>query len=341
MKKLYISVANVFACLSVVLLHANTVFWTHPTGRLWITSNFIETFFYWAVPVFYMISGVTLIDYRERYSTSVFLKKRAVKTLIPFVFWSFFACVFNIVVLNKPMDWNVLHILDNIINTRYLSIYWFFPALFALYLSIPVLGAVQNKGEVFQYAIFCGVVTVYILPLVFALFGIPYNSALKLPIASGALTYAMTGYCIEKEKLTPKQRGIIYLFGIIGFLLHFFGTIVASEGHQEVVRTFKGYYNIPCYMQSVAVFVLFKYFPYEKFFSHLKCDVEKLFYQYSSLTFGIYLIHRFLLITIPMKFDVNIASIVWRVGGGIGVFLFSGLIVAMIKKIPVLSKIVP
>ena len=58
--KLYISVANVFACISVIILHANGIFWTRPSGRLWITSNFLETIFYWPVPIFFMLSGVTL-----------------------------------------------------------------------------------------------------------------------------------------------------------------------------------------------------------------------------------------------------------------------------------------
>ena len=50
--KLYISVLNCIACLGVIFLHANSIFWGHPTGFLWTSANFIETFFYWPVPVF-------------------------------------------------------------------------------------------------------------------------------------------------------------------------------------------------------------------------------------------------------------------------------------------------
>ncbi|MDD5922430.1 MAG: acyltransferase family protein, partial [Eubacteriales bacterium] len=84
----WISAANVFATLAVVFLHCNGVFWTFPKGRLWYSSNFIETFFYWGVPVFFMISGATLMDYRRKYSTSHFLKKRFNRTFIPFIIWS-------------------------------------------------------------------------------------------------------------------------------------------------------------------------------------------------------------------------------------------------------------
>ena len=48
-KKFYMAAANVAACLGVIILHTNFVFWTKPGGRLWITSCFLETFFSWII----------------------------------------------------------------------------------------------------------------------------------------------------------------------------------------------------------------------------------------------------------------------------------------------------
>ncbi len=36
---------------------------------LWVSANLLETIFYFALPVFFMISGATLLDYRSKYST--------------------------------------------------------------------------------------------------------------------------------------------------------------------------------------------------------------------------------------------------------------------------------
>lgn len=91
----WITVANISACLGVIILHANGIFWAFPSGHLWYTANFLETFFYWPVPVFFMISGATLIDYRERYSTKTFIIKRLQRTLIPFIAWSVFSVVYR------------------------------------------------------------------------------------------------------------------------------------------------------------------------------------------------------------------------------------------------------
>ena len=54
----------------------------------------IESVFYSAVPVFFMITGATLMDCRKRYSTAVFLKKRFTRTVIPYLGWVLFELVF-------------------------------------------------------------------------------------------------------------------------------------------------------------------------------------------------------------------------------------------------------
>lgn len=48
----------------------------------------IEVLFYWAVPIFFMLTGATLMRYRERYDTKTFLLKRFQRTVIPFLAWS-------------------------------------------------------------------------------------------------------------------------------------------------------------------------------------------------------------------------------------------------------------
>ena len=84
----YITVLNVLSALSVVFLHANSCFWGFSYEPYWLTANVIESVFYFAVPVFFMISGANLIDYHKRYDTKTFFEKRIHKTLIPFICWS-------------------------------------------------------------------------------------------------------------------------------------------------------------------------------------------------------------------------------------------------------------
>ena len=68
----YLTILNVISCIAVVYLHANGCFWHYSTARYWATANIIENVCYFAVPVFFMCSGVTLIDYRKKYSTRIY-----------------------------------------------------------------------------------------------------------------------------------------------------------------------------------------------------------------------------------------------------------------------------
>ena len=73
-KTAYLTLLSVISMIAVVILHANGCFWAFSTDRYWVTANCIESVFYFAVPIFFMISGATLLDYRDRYDTRVFVK---------------------------------------------------------------------------------------------------------------------------------------------------------------------------------------------------------------------------------------------------------------------------
>ena len=74
-KKIYIQILGVIACLAVVAMHVNGCFWQFSYDRYWITANIIECICYFAVPIFFMISGATLLNYRKRYTSGIFQKK--------------------------------------------------------------------------------------------------------------------------------------------------------------------------------------------------------------------------------------------------------------------------
>ena len=58
----YITVLNVLSALSVVGLHVNGCFWQFSREWWWLTANIIESVLYFAVPVFFMLIGATLLD---------------------------------------------------------------------------------------------------------------------------------------------------------------------------------------------------------------------------------------------------------------------------------------
>lgn len=340
MKKInYIKYLSVISSLVVVILHTNGCFWMFNKERYWITANIIESMFYFAVPIFFMITGCTLIDYNERYNTKEYFVKRIKKTLIPFVIWSIFSVFWCIYFKNEDIDTNIFSVIEGIMNTKYNTIYWFFPCLFSIYLIIPFISCIQKekRQKIFKYSIIMAFIFNSMLPLLTKILNISYNSAYYLPTFMGYVIYILIGYYINNYDIKKKNRIIIYSSGIIGLFIHTVMTQILSFKYGYIVTTYKGYLNVPTILYSSAVFLLFKNIKNKK----LTITLDYLTSIISDTTFGIYLIHYYLIDIAIKVFNVNIFSIYYRVFGGIIIFLVSSVIIKNMKKIPIVKNCVP
>ena len=134
----YVSLATAISCVAVVFLHTNGCFWRFDADAgYWFSANIIESIFYFAVPIFFMIPGVTLLDFYDRYTLKEYLAKRIGKTVIPYVAWSIIGLIYQIYVL-KSVEMNEInprYIVDGLFTGKLVSVYWFFIPLFSVYLS--------------------------------------------------------------------------------------------------------------------------------------------------------------------------------------------------------------
>ena len=184
-KTQYISVLNAVSAIAVVMLHTNGCFWNFSRERYWITANMIGSVLYFAVPVFFMISGATLIDYKKRYNTKTFFQKRIRKTVIPFIAWSFIGIIFciskfggNSIEISQVFPPNLHFIFSGILYTSIISFYWFFIPLFGIYLSLPLFASVEEseKKTVFIYLVILGFILNNLLPFLNTVFPIELYS---------------------------------------------------------------------------------------------------------------------------------------------------------------------
>lgn len=74
---IYFDVLNIAATFGVIMLHCNGLAHTYSETLAWYQALLVEVLIYWPVPIFFMLSGATLIGYRERYTTVDFFKKKA------------------------------------------------------------------------------------------------------------------------------------------------------------------------------------------------------------------------------------------------------------------------
>lgn len=152
-------------------------------------------------------------------------------------------------------------------------------------------------------------------------------------VASGYSIFAVVGYYLANVEISKDKRKIIYLLAILGVAAHFLGTWLLSTPETGINLLFKGYANAPSFLYAVGVFVFFKYFNYDKL------PGKKLINYLSKLTFGIYLMHIYVVWEAPGLLGFNNCSLVWRTAGALGVFILCAIVTGIIKKIPVVNKI--
>ena len=340
-KEYYIDTLTILSCIAVVCLHANGIFWTHPSGRLWLTSNVIESFFYFAVPVFFMISGATLLEYRQRYSTLTFIKKRFLRAFVPFISWSLFAIVvFYITVKRVPNINEILSIPLDIINCKYFSIYWFFIPLFTCYLSIIYLSRIINFFKLSIFLILWIFISVSIFPFISSLLHIEINrDLLATPPGGGYIIYVIAGYLLSRYSLSSSLTKIVYLLGFAGLTLHCFGTwYLGLDVSKPINGLFKGYLNFPAIFYSIAVFLFIKNHPVKSiYFVPVVSFIAK---KIKENSLGIYLIHGWFIYWIIPKIGINQASIIYRIIGPFVIIALCLVICSFVRKIPILRKIV-
>ncbi len=338
----YITLLSVVSAIAVVILHTNDCYWQFSTARYWITANLINAVFVFAVPVFFMISGATLLDYPMRYSTREFFRKRFIKAVVPFVAWSIICLLLDMFYFRSisPDDLSVKFILNGFANNSFNSVYWFFWPLFGVYACIPLFAAVpkDKRRSLFSYlAVICFVINA-LIPFVIRVFSLGLTMPLSVRVGSGYLLYILIGYLLNTYETKLWQRIAIYIAGMIGLFLYSYGTQVLSFEAGRIVDTLKGATNVTSICYATGVFLLFRQI------GNRLMDIRwlhKLVYILKDYSFCIYLLHMPLLRAITKTFSFDTRSIIWRLGGVVVVVPICMAITYILRKIPIMRKIVP
>lgn len=342
-RKEYLCLLSVISAISVVFLHTNGCFWHFSSDKpYWFWANITECIFYFAVPIFFMITGITLIDYKKKYSTKTFFLKRINKTVIPFIFWSIIAilhCIFYTKSITLS-ELSLTTIFNGIWNTKFMDIYWFFIPLFFIYMTIPLLSYIEekNRDKIFMYIILLMFLFNSFIPLVIKIFNLKIEITQHFALGCDSIIYPILGYLLDKyyKKIISNKNLIIgiYTLAVTGLLIHMIGTYNLSMQAGEIIKTFKGYDNVPCIFYSIGIFIFLR--QTENFLMNnkvIKCIILFL----CNYTFAIYLLHKFIL----DYMHANMETALNRLGLPFGIIPICIIVTFLIRKIKFGNRILP
>ena len=337
---IYYDILNILAIIAVITMHCNGIVHGNPNTRAWNFSLIIECICYWAVPVFIMLSGANLLNYREKYDTKHFFKKRILKVLIPFVFWALIMFIWKKCTGQINANLNSIKDYANFfLSNKEEPTYYFIFEILGIYLTMPLLSRLAKKEYRGTLWLTVGIFFVFnaTIPNILGLFQINWNSSFSVKIG-GWIIYVIIGYLLSTQDLTKKQKAFIYIFAIVGLIYRYLTTFYLSKIAGTVVKTTWGYTSWHCILLASSVFLIVK----DLKLSNLENNtIQNLIQKTSSCSLGIYLIHMIVRYYEINLLNINTASWQFRTIGAITTYLISLLIVYLLKKIPIVKKIVP
>lgn len=152
--------------------------------------------------------------------------------------------------------------------------------------------------------------------------------------------FVLLGYLLSTQDLTKKQKIALYISAIVGVLFRYIITFILSKQSGVVVKNTWGYSQWHSILLACAVFVIIKDLRINEKIKKNK-KVANILKEVSSCSFGIYLIHRIIMYYQISLLDIKVSTIKWRTLGIISTYIISLVIVYILKKIPVLKRLVP
>lgn len=289
----YYDILNIVSCMAVVILHSNGYIHSFVKDSYWGMHIAIDTLFFFAVPVFFMLSGANLINYRSKYTTNVFIKKRLKRTVFPFLFWSLFFLISFIIIhwgeTSQILTWRKI-VQIWITGKIPLTNYWFFIPLFFLYLFIPFISLMIKEMNTKQISYLCLLLIVFqtIIPTMLNMIGV--NEELPLPL-NGFLIYALLGYLFSISDIEENNKFMLTLcFTAFASLIIRFWLVYQSATKDENLFDYLGVYAL---LPSCSIFLIAK-----RAFTP-GCKLTNACHPFTTFlapkSFGVFLLHTFII----------------------------------------------
>lgn len=333
----YWDILRIAAVIFLVIRHISTASFdfVEPLGAKWWVFNVYGSLAAWMVPVYLMLSGASFLDPEKEVTVRSIWSKNIFRMFLAFVVWSILYAVYNhISGQDAHTDW------IEMLFTGHFHL-WFLPMIMGIYMLLPLLRAISRNLKGTAYVFFISLIMSVAFPMMQDLGWMPDAELItgmnNVGFISSHVCFFFAGWLFHKVELSKKQRCFLYTVGILATIIVFWGTwqLTLRDGvHNEDMQSDS---NLLTGIQGIALFVLVKELCKNKRYS---LETQEALKTYSSLTFGVYLVHV-MLIALLDRFGFS--PITYNAGWMIPLIFFlvtpmSFFITWLLRKIPVVGK---
>lgn len=302
----YFDYLRVFAIMIVILLHIAASNWANVDVKsfTWQVLNITDSIARWGVPIFVMISGALFLN--REISTKQIYRKYILRIVVAYLVWSTIYALF--------MNGGIADRIVMIVKGHYHL--WFLFMIIGLYAIIPLIKPIIENDKRTKYFLILAGIFAIIIPFIGTLIGdfggIKLNKLwtiindtinnTNLYFVVGYTGYFVLGYYINKVNLSKKAIMIIYILGILGFIMTIGLSVLASLKTNTPCNNYYSVFSINVLLESIAVFTWFKYRKYKN------NKLNNFFFKLSTYSFGAYLVHALVLEKLDDIFHLNTLS---------------------------------
>lgn len=318
-RNLSFDLLRIFAILGVVAIHADVIT-SSPTNYLgglsWWFANTIHSLASVSVPLFIMLTGA-LVLHKSNVTYSYVIPKIITQFAFPFLVWWMFYSWWTTFRLGIPFDLIVLFKQFFVADVGHL---YFLLIIIGLYAVMPQLHRFLKTYPLKQQFTFLGTITVlsvvyeYLSFLVFK----TYNQTNIFTIFLPFFTYLLGGYYLAKVSVKPKVWWLLLCssFVLVGLIsmASYSNTLGLIQGSRIFWTPSGGNlfwepFTLPIVLLAGIIFILFN--SIESVFPRIFKSQQaiKILSSLSTASFGIYLVHPFVMEQIDHYFHFSIQFI--------------------------------
>lgn len=347
-KIIWIEILRIIACFAVIVLHMGSQhFRDIPVDSFnWKVTNVYHGITRFAVDCFVMISGSLYLNASRNWTP-----RKVMKTFltvgVSFVFWQFFYAVFRLVKAGDVALFSVTAFkrICIMMSQSYFHL-WYMPMFLGLILMTPFIWKIVNgdKGKQWSEFFIALFIVFNILPNTLDDFSFPYKqyiveiiNLININFVTGYVGYFILGDYLMKYPISRKIETIIYILGVFLTGCSVYLCQVHSIQSGTAIQVFYENFTLTVFLMSAGMFLFCK-----NHISRIKWNVriENAIAVLGSHTFGIYLLHVLVRDLLEMA---NIHSLCFNPVVSIpvisiAIFVIGFLIVAVLKKIPLVGK---
>lgn len=323
------------SCILVIIIHVANVYCRAFNG--YNEFNYLGAVIFngisrISVPIFFMISGALLI--KEEFNMKKYFK-RIFKLIYVLAIWNLIYFIFNNLFLNNNTSF-----IDALLNSFFTPTkrhLWFMYAIIGLYISLPFIHNMCINMSKKEENLFLTLWILFVGVLYIINSTINKQVSNPIPIIQGTyyLGYFVSGHIIYKRinEISNKYNIYLILISILCLFINIWYTYHISIFYNSYFTSLFAYRSITYMFPSISIFILV--------IKHKdKFKSSKLISSISKFSFGIYLIHPIFLDIIKKYINISAQiSYLFIPLYTIIIFLLSYISCLLIKKIPLINKI--